>query len=140
MHTVHPSSLLRIALVSDAIVSGAVAIGQLALVGPLSELLGIPCSLLAESGAFLVLYTMLLVALARSARVPSAMIRMVVLGNVVWAVGCAALLAMETFAFTTMGVAFVMVQIAVVTVFAVLEFVGLGRSERVTELRGAATL
>ena len=74
MRTVFPSSLLRKALIADAVVSGAVAALQLAMPQALGRLLLLPRGLLVETGMFLVAYTLLLILLARSARVWSGLI------------------------------------------------------------------
>jgi hypothetical protein len=129
MRTVSPSPLLKTALVADAVVTGAAAVLQLTAASWLSELLVLPRALLIESGAFLVAYTALLIVLARSARVPSAIIAIIILGNVGWAVGCAALLITDTLSPSGLGVAFVIMQAAAVLVFATLEYQGLKASE-----------
>ena len=130
MRSVIPSPFLRTALTADAVVSGGVAALQLTAASWLSELLMLPRTLLVESGAFLVAYTVLLVALARSARVPSAVVGIIVLGNIAWAVGCLGLLAMDAPAPSRLGVAFVLVQALAVLLFAALEYVGLNASQR----------
>jgi len=93
MQSILPSRLLRLALVVDAAATGALAVLQLALPDALSRLLMLPRGLLLETGAFLVGYVILLVVMARSQRLWSWLVRTVVVGNVLWAVGCAALLA-----------------------------------------------
>ena len=139
MRTVSPSPLLKTALVADAAVSGAVAVLQLAAAEWLGNLSGLPRALLVETGIFLVAYAILLAALARSARLPSVSIGIIVLGNIAWAVACVALLAAGTFPLSGLGVAFVIVQIAAVLAFAALEYAGLGRSEPLAAgLRAAA--
>jgi hypothetical protein len=139
VRSVIPSPLLRTALVADAVVSGGVAVLQLTAASWLSDLLSLPRTLLVESGAFLVAYTVLLVVLARSPRVPSAVVGIIVLGNIGWAVGCFALLAMGAPAPSRFGVAFVLVQAAAVLLFAALEYVGLSASERTAGRRAAFT-
>lgn len=129
MRTVYPSPLLKTALVADAIVSGGVAVLQLVAASWLSELLMLPRTLLVETGGFLVAYTILLIVLARSTRVWSAIVGIVVLGNVGWAAGCVGLLATDALAPSGLGVAFVLVQALAVLVFAVLEYMGLKASE-----------
>lgn len=139
MRTIIPSPLLKTALLADALVSGAVAITQLAATDWLSSFLRLPRTLLFETGVFLVLYTALLLVLARSARMPSALVTTIVLGNVGWAIGCAGLLIMGGAAPSVMGVAFVVVQAVAVLVFAALEYRGLESSERVPERQAMAT-
>lgn len=128
MKTVMSSKLLKTALTADAVVSGTVAALQLAAPEALSRLLVLPRPLLVETGVFLVAYTVLLIVLARGATVGSALIGVIVLGNVGWAVGCAALLATGAVAPSAPGMAFIVVQAAAVLVFAALEFAGLKAS------------
>lgn len=138
MRTVYPSPLLKSVLAIDAVVSGAVALLQLAAAGWLSERLQLPQALLVETGAFLVAYTVLLVALARSARVSSAIIGAIVLGNVAWAAGCVALLATDGAAPGGLGTAYVVVQALAVLGFAALEYVGVRGSEPAPDGHAAA--
>lgn len=128
MPSVTPSSLLKKALAADAVVSGAVAVLQLAIPDALSRLLLLPRGLLVESGIFLVAYTLLLIALARSTRVWSALILVVVVGNVAWAAGCAVLLGTGYLQPSALGIAFVAMQALAVLVFAGLEYFGLRES------------
>ena len=130
MKTVSPSRLLKLALTADAVVSGLVGMLQLAALDWLSQLLSLPRSLLLETGVFLIGYAVLLVVLARSARVWQALIGMVVVGNVGWAIGCVVLVASGVLSPGAMGLAFVAVQAITVLVFAAQEFNGLIASAR----------
>jgi hypothetical protein len=129
MQSVIPSSLLKKALAADAVVSGAVAVLQVSMSDGLGRLLMLPRGLLVETGVFLVAYTVLLVVLARSGRIWSSLILLVVAGNVAWAAGCAALLGTGYLEPNTLGLAFVAVQAAAVLVFAGLEYLGLRDSD-----------
>lgn len=129
MRTVIPSNFLRLALTLDALVSGAVAALQLAAPNWLSELLMLPRALLIDTGAFLVAYTALLLVLARSARIWSAVVGIVVAGNVGWAASCIVLLASDMLSPNALGLAFVAVQAVAVLFFATMEFIGLIASE-----------
>ncbi len=128
MKTVVPSSLLSFALMADAVISGAVVVLQLAAPEWLSQRLLLPRALLIETGIFLVGYTLLLVLLARSSRVWSALIGIIIIGNVGWAVGCVALLVLGVLSPNALGVAFVLMQAVAVLFFAALEFKGLAAS------------
>jgi hypothetical protein len=119
---------LKGVLVVDAAASGALALLQVLGTGPLASLTNLPSTLLDATGIFLVGYAILLLALARASRVPSALIGLVVAGNVGWALGCMALLASAAIAPGPLGVAFVLAQAAAVLVFAALEYAGLRRS------------
>ena len=125
MNTVVPSRLLTLALTADALVSGAAAALQVAAPTWLSQLLLLPHALLLESGIFLVTYTVLLIVLARSARVWSGLIGIVVAGNLGWAIGCVALLASGALSPNLLGTAFMAMHVIVVLPFATIEVKGL---------------
>ncbi|MBC8086532.1 MAG: hypothetical protein H7Z40_04660 [Phycisphaerae bacterium] len=125
MLMVQSSSLLKKALAADAVVSGGVALLQVVASASLSGLLMLPQALLFESGLFLVAYTLVLVTLARSARVASAIVMLIVVGNIGWAVACVALVAGNVVTPSTLGLAFLTVQVVSVLAFAGLEWAGL---------------
>jgi hypothetical protein len=132
MSTIQPSSLLKKALIADAVVTGGVALLQVADSTFLSGLLSLPEPLVFESGLFLVAYTILLVVLARSTRVLSAIVTLIVIGNVSWALGCVALVAGNIVAPNALGLAFLTVQVVSVLAFAALEWAGLRASSHVS--------
>ncbi len=135
MNTIFPSRFLKLALIADALVSGAVAALQLVAAAWLSELLNLPKPLLIDTGVFLVGYTILLVLLARSTTVWSLIIGVVIIGNIGWAIACIGLLASGSVSPNVLGVAFVIVQAVAVLVFAAMEYSGL----RASKSAGAAT-
>jgi hypothetical protein len=137
MKTIHPSPLLNLALSADVAASGTIAVLQLAAARPLAELLALPQPLLVETGAFLVGWTALLAVLAASARVAPALVGVVIVGNLAWAVACLALLATGTLLPNGLGIAFVLVQAAVVLVLAALQYAGLARSVAAGDVRTA---
>jgi hypothetical protein len=128
MKTIEPSAFLRGVLLADALVSGAVALVQLALASTLSEWLRLPSEMLMATGAFLVGYVIVLTVLARSARISSAWVWLVVIGNVAWAIGCVALAALGAVQPSGLGLAFLAVQAVTVLIFAALEYRGLVES------------
>jgi hypothetical protein len=128
MQSIIPSGFLRKALLADALASGALAVLQVAMPDALGRLLMLPRALLFETGVFLVAYTVLLVVLARSARVWPGLIMLVVIGNVGWALGCG-MLPVAGIQPNALGVAFLAMQAVAVLVFAALEFAGLKRSQ-----------
>jgi len=128
MQIILPSKLLRLALLADAAASGALAVLQLAMPDVLSRLLMLPRGLLLETGAFLVGYALLLLVMARSARLWSALVGFIVLGNVGWAAACAALLGTGLVQPGALGLAFVAMQALAVLVFACVEYLGLRQS------------
>ena len=137
MKFVLPSRLLSAALSADALVSGAVALLHVLAAGVLAQWLAMPHALLLGSGVFLLAYVVLLVVLARARRVPSALIVLVIAGNVLWALGCLALLLLGgNAAGNGLGAAFLLVHAATVLTFAVLEWRGLRRSAPAPERVG----
>lgn len=128
MRTIHPSSLLRRAFVADAAASGLVALAQLADTSLLVRALGLPRGLLVETGLFLVLYALVLAALSRASRLPAALVRMIVAGNVAWALAAVALWAEGLVAPTGLGLAWLLAQAAATAVFAAWESAGLRAS------------
>ena len=131
MPSILPSTFLRRALSLDAITSGAVALLQLAAGGVLANLFALPRAVLTESGLFLVVYVALLVAMARAKRLPVALVKLVIAGNLAWALGCAALAIGDFVPFNRLGTAYLLVQVVAVLVFAVLEAQGLARSHAI---------
>ncbi|NRF65633.1 hypothetical protein HLB44_01415 [Aquincola sp. S2] len=138
MRTIHPSPLLKFALLLDAAGSGAMALLQLAASSALTDALQLPRMLLVESGLFMAGYAVLLVVLARSARVWSALIGVIAIGNVGWALGCAALWATGAVTPTGWGLGFLAVHAASVLLFATLQGLGL-RASRVADRAPLAT-
>lgn len=136
MKTIEPSAFLRGVLLADAVVSGAVALFQLALAQTLATWLHLPVTWLVATGAFLVGYVVLLVVLARSARLSAAWVWLVVLGNIAWAVGCVLLPVSGAVNPSGLGLAFLVVHAVAVLAFAALEARGLAGSP----VRGAAAM
>jgi hypothetical protein len=139
MKSIYPGPLLKFALITDAVVTGAVAALQLLLPQFLADQLALPRALLLGTGAFLVAYTALLVLLANCKSVWAAIIELVIVGNIGWAIGCVVLLAAGLVAPSGLGIAFVAIQALAVLVFAGLEFAGL-RASLPTAAPRSATL
>jgi hypothetical protein len=131
MKLVHSSRMLKTALMVDAMSGAGTAALQLLLPGLLAEQLGLPRALLLETGIFLIAFVALLAFLARSERVPAALVRAIVIGNTVWAAGCVLLWATGLVTPTPLGIAFLLVQAAVVLSLAWWEAAGLRMSRPV---------
>ncbi|GGY83439.1 hypothetical protein ACFFTM_06000 [Pseudoduganella plicata] len=138
MHTVAPSSLLKRALLLDAAGSGAIAVLQLMLPGPLHAALGLPPALLTGTGLFLLVYALALAVLARSGALWPALVRFVIAGNLGWVALSLLLPLTGAVTVTLPGALYIAAQAAAVLLFAGLEWRGLTRSlpDRVTR-RGA---
>ncbi|AKJ28586.1 hypothetical protein [Caldimonas brevitalea] len=137
MTSIQPAPLLKFALISDAVVTGAVAALQLLLPQSLADWLALPQALLVGTGVFLCGYTGLLSMLATRPSVWKSIILLLVVGNLGWAVGCIALLLGTHVSPSPLGVAFVLVQAFTVVVFAGLEYAGLKASLPAQSLRPA---
>ena len=140
MHTVAPSRLLKSALLFDAAGSGAIAVLHLTVPGPLHEALGLPPALLTGTGLFLAVYAMALVVLARSSALWSALVRVVIAGNLGWVAASLLLPLTDAVAVTPLGELYIGAQAAAVLLFAGLEWRGLARSLPVSgrDARGRA--
>jgi hypothetical protein len=128
MKTVHPSPLLKFALLADAVISGAMGVLQLSAAAALAALLDLPQALLLSTGEFLVIYALLLVGMATRAGLWPALVMLVVVGNALWGLACVALLLTGALSPNPLGTGFVLLQAAAVGVFAVLEWRGLRSS------------
>ena len=125
---IHPSPLLRRAILADAIFSGASAVLLSLGAGPLAPLLNLPEPLLRESGLFLIAYAGLVGWLGTRQAMPRALVVIVIAGNGVWMLASIALLLSGAVTPNLLGEAFVVAQGIVVGALAELQYVGLRRS------------
>jgi hypothetical protein len=123
-------SLLRLALRTDAVVSGLNGAAYLLLAGPLSDLLGLPVGALRGVGAFLLVFASA-VWLVGDRPVGTA-VRTVATGNLLWTVGSIAVVAADIGTPTAIGAVWLVLQAIVVAGFALLQFAGLRRATAVT--------
>lgn len=123
-----PAPLLRLALIGDAIASGAMGLLTLGGGAMLAPLLGLPADLLQAAGAVLLPYAALVTWLARRAEVPGWAVWTVIGVNLVWAADSLLLLASGWVAPSGLGIAFVVAQALSVAGFAAAQWVGLARS------------
>ena len=133
MTFIQPSRPLHIVLAVDAVASGALGLLQTFATAPLAQLLALPGALLLGSGVFLLAYAAMLVAIARSAALPQALLRVVILGNLAWAIACVALAALAS-GIAPLGIAYLGMQAAAVTAFAALQRHCLQRSQPVRSM------
>lgn len=137
MTTLVPSTLLRAALVLDAIGTGAVALLQLGGLEAVARRTGIPEDLLYGTGIFMVGYVALLVVLATRPRLPAWLVGTVVLGNAAWALGAIGLGVGADWPLSGYGVALLAVHAVAVASFAALQYLGMRRSHGATGGRPA---
>lgn len=128
MTTIHPSPLLRQALLADAATSGAFGLLMLVAAAPFGQLLGLPDSLLRGAGAVLLPYAALLAWLGLRAQMPKGLVWAVILGNLLWTADSLLLLVSGWVSPTGAGYAFVIAQALAVLMYAEFQIVGLRRS------------
>jgi len=127
MNTLANWSLLRLALLADAIASGGMGLLLAAGAEPLAAWFGLPLALLREVGVLLIPYAALLIYLATRATTPRLPAQLIVAGNALWVVGSVALLMSGLVAPTMLGTAFVIAQALIVAILAELQLLGLRR-------------
>ncbi len=113
--------ILRPALVTDAVVSGANGLAYLAAAAPLSDLLGLSEPLLRGLGVFMLVYAAVVALVARTPR--RGTVLAIVVGNAVWAIDSLIVAAVWNEP-TTTGTVWIVLQGLVVGGFAVAQFAG----------------
>lgn len=118
-------SLLRQALIGDALASGATGLLLLTAAAPLAALFGLPEPLLRMAGAVLLPFAAIVGWIGSRTPPPRAAAWAVVACNALWVVESFALLWIGGYAPTMLGIAFVVAQALVVAVFAEMQVFGL---------------
>jgi hypothetical protein len=128
---IHPSHLLRRALLADAIFSGASAVGLSLGAEMFASLLNLPEALLRESGLFLIAYAIFVGWLGTRASMPRLLVVIVVAGNAAWTLASIALLFSSLVSPNLLGEIVVVMQAIATGVFAELQYIGLRKSSAV---------
>ena len=115
------STFLRRVLLLDATASGGMGVLFLLAASPLESRLGLPAPLLRGVGLFLIPFAAFLVWLAPRAGELQRVVQWIAAGNVLWIVASGLLLLSGRVDPTPFGTAFLLLQAAVVAVFAYLE-------------------
>jgi hypothetical protein len=123
-----PSSLLRKALLADAVLSGLTGLLLVLAASPLATPLGLPVGLLRGSGILLVPFAAFVAWLRAQERIQRPLVFAVVACNALWALDSVLLLFTGWLEPTFPGEVFVAAQAIAVALLAELEFVGLRRS------------
>ena len=123
-----PSSLLRKALLADAVLSGATGLLLATAASPLSGLLGLSVGLLREAGLFILPFAALAAWMRFRQRLSRISVFVLVVANALWALDSVLVLLLGWLEPTVLGEVFVVGQALIVAVLAELEFVGLRRS------------
>jgi glucose uptake protein GlcU len=114
--------LLHWTLRADAASGIAMGLPLVAFAEPLAALLGLPAQLLLACGLALFPFAALMLLAARHARPPAALVWLVIVGNVAWALG--SLYLCFSLPLTGLGQVFVAGQALAVVVLAELEYTG----------------
>lgn len=120
-------NFLRHVLRADALSCVACGLLQVASTGTMARLLGLPETLLAYTGEFLLLYAAAVAFISTRKPVPRPLVWVLVASNLAWALGCVLLLLSGRVAPSLLGTAYVLVQAVTVGVLAELQFFGLRR-------------
>jgi hypothetical protein len=123
-----PSPLLRYALGLDAAASGAAGLLMTAGASPLSALLDLPFALLTGAGLVCLAWAAFVGWASRRTELTSALVWAIIALNGLWVVESVLILLLGWVQPTTLGVAFVIGQAAVVLVLTEAQFIGLRRS------------
>jgi hypothetical protein len=100
---------------------------HLLLTEPLAQWLGLPGGLLLVSGALLLGYAALAIAIARSDPMPRGWLWVLIVGNFAWALASLALLLGSPLAPTLLGQAYLLVHVVSVALLAELQWFGVRR-------------
>jgi hypothetical protein len=125
MSNLRPSTFLRIALLGDALASGATGLLMAFGAGLLTGLLGLPESLMHSAGFILLPYALLVAYLGTRERLSRGAVWAVIATNAVWAADSVLLLLSGWVEPTPLGAAFVLFQAVVVAGFACAQYLGL---------------
>lgn len=135
--TINATPFLRMALMGDAVASGATGLLLATGAGLLAGLLGLPEPLLRTAGLVLLPYAALVAWAGTRPALPRNLVRAVIAINLLWILDSAALLAFGPVSPRPLGIAFVLAQASVVLGFAALQWRAL---RRITGVNGALTL
>ncbi|MFI6817010.1 hypothetical protein ACIBG7_31750 [Nonomuraea sp. NPDC050328] len=126
--TADRTRFLRLALATDAVVTGGNGLIYLAFAGPVGDLLGPDTGLLRGIGVFLLVYGAAVGFLA--ARPNAAAVKAVIALNMIWALGSIAAVVTGVIEFSTLGAVWAIAQALVVGGFAELQIIGLRKANR----------
>jgi hypothetical protein len=124
-------TLLRNALLANAVFAGVNGIADMFFSGPMAAFAGVPAAILPFSGAGLLAFAAALLWLRSRPTMSPGLVRTVIALDLVWVIGSvAALLLHDSLGLTVGGAWLVAVGADVVAVFALLQYVGLRGSLR----------
>jgi hypothetical protein len=138
MNKIAVSPLLRRALRLDAVMSAAAGIVMALCAAPLQALLQLPATLLLAAGVFCIGYAIVLAGMARRLALPGWTVWTIIVGNALWAAACVLLAVAGWLQPNAYGIAFLLVQGALVAGFAELQWLAVRRGSRSPAVAGCA--
>lgn len=121
-------SFLRLVLKLDAVATAAVGLLSAGASMALDTFLGLPLALLVAVGVFLLVYAAFVWRAGARRKLNRGAVQLAVVINLLYTAACLVVMASRPFPLSTWGVAFVLAQAVAVALFAVLQLVGLRRS------------
>ncbi|MCW5631111.1 MAG: hypothetical protein KIT47_19730 [Rhodoferax sp.] len=116
---------LRTVLLLDAASVLLSGVPQVLATAWLARWTGLEPTLLLASGLFLFVYTAFVGWIGTRQPIPAAPVHCVIAGNLTWGVGCLGLIAMAGSDLSFWGVAYLLMHVVAVTLFAALQWAGL---------------
>ena len=113
---------LRLALLADAVASGATAALLVAGAGLLEQWLALPVELMREAGLVLIPYVVLVAAVASRPATPVATVTAIIAINAAWTAASVLILLGGWVSPTPLGIAFVLAQALAVGAFGVIQY------------------
>lgn len=127
MSSFRPSTFLRNVLLADALISGATGLLMVLGAGFVTEMLGLPETLLRFTGLSLLPFAAVVAWLATREASPRGAVWAVIAFNAAWAIDSIVLLLSGWVAPTALGLAFTIAQALAVLILAELQYIGLRR-------------
>ena len=124
----HPNFLRRV-LWLDAILGAATLPSHLLNTGFMSNLLGLSQPVLVWSGWLLVAYVAFIMLIVSRKTMSRSLVKVLIAGNLLWIVGCIELLLVGQGTLTTLGIAYIGVQIVTVGLLTMMEWRGLRKDQ-----------
>ncbi|MET9656941.1 hypothetical protein [Streptomyces sp. NPDC006510] len=125
--TARSDRLLRFALVSDVLLTGANGIGYLVLATVLDSFLGVDRSVLYPVGVFLTVYALWVLAVSRQENIGRGAVAVIIALNTAWAVAGVVMVAVDALTATGVGDFWIVFQGLAVAAMAALQYAGLRR-------------
>ena len=124
----HPNFLRRV-LWLDAILGAATLPSHLLNTGFMSNLLGLSQPMLVWSGWLMVAYAAFIILIVSRKAISRSLVKVLIAGNLLWIVGCIELLLVGQGTLTTLGIAYIGVQIVTVGLLTMMEWRGLRKDQ-----------